>query len=383
MSILLYTDNTARHFVTHRLSLAKFARAAGFEIHVAVPDEVETKVIREAGFEVHTIPISRSGINPVEEKKTISAIREVCSRIRPSLIHNITLKPVVYGSMASQSFPGSRVVNAVTGLGYVFTERSLRTSVLRFVIRMIARKAFLRSGVWFIFQNGEDLGTFIEDGLVSKEQAVIIGGSGVPIPEHIETEAPSEVPTILLAARMLWHKGIKEFVEAAKSLKASGDKARFILAGASDPGNPASISSDQLEAWNREGNVQWLGWQEDMQSLLRGTDVACLPSIYREGIPRSLLEAGAIGKPIVTTNIPGCRELVRDGETGFLVPPGDHEALVSALRKLIRDSALRRKMGANGRQRIIAEYSEGSVNRRTVDLYFRALAGDPEGNRPS
>jgi glycosyltransferase involved in cell wall biosynthesis len=222
------------------------------------------------------------------------------------------------------------------------------------------------------------LETLSKDGTVNRERAVLIRGSGVHVPEYRAPDCATDTPSVLLASRMLWHKGIGAFVEAARKLKEEGVKARFILAGDSDPGNPSSIPAGQLKEWHDEGVIEWIGWQKDMDALLSRVDIACLPSTYREGIPRSLLEAAAFGRPIVTTDIPGCRDLVVDQETGFLVQPGDGHALSDALRKLISDSGLRVRMGANARSRVVDQFSEEHVIRKTLEVYEQALVAQQE-----
>lgn len=372
MPVLLFIDNTARHFLTHRTLLARAARSAGYQVHVALPETDDLTEVSRLGFPIHPYALTRKGTNPFVEIRSIKSLRRVLDFVRPDLVHNLTLKPVIYGTLAAMGSAHISVVNAVTGLGYLFTDGSAFARLLQTGFRVLGRIPFRHPKVWFIFQNHHDQKTFQESGLISGERSIVIGGSGVEVPPLVGPQVP-RVPAVLLAARMLWQKGVGDYVAAAKRLKEEKIEARFLLAGDSDPGNPSSIPVEQLESWHKGGHVEWLGWRKDMGSLLNEVDIACLPTGYGEGIPRSLLEAAAHGKPIVTTDIPGCRDLVVDRESGFLIRPGDQGALVDSLRVLLRDPSLRASMGAKSRERVIDRFSDVKVNQLTLGVYQSAM----------
>ncbi len=228
------------------------------------------------------------------------------------------------------------------------------------------------TGNVLILQNPDDVDLMVNEAKVDPENIRLIRGAGVNVQRFNSSPELEQVPVVVLPARMLWDKGIGEFVEAAKLLKAAGIAARFALVGGIDECNPTSISRDQLNTWTAAGFIEWSGMREDMPDVLRQANIVCLPS-YREGLPKSLLEAAACGRAIVATDVPGCREIVRDGENGILVPARDPNALSVALKKLILNPELRRQMGINGRNMVLNEFSERGVVKSTVNIYKELL----------
>jgi glycosyltransferase involved in cell wall biosynthesis len=224
------------------------------------------------------------------------------------------------------------------------------------------------------FQNPDDLAVFIDKGIVSKEKTVLIKGSGVDTSIFKTTPEVEGLPVVVLASRMLWAKGIQEFVDAVRILSDSGVKARFALVGKSDPANPSAIPTDQLQSWNEGGVVEWWGHKSDMPGVFGQSHIVCLPSSYGEGVPKVLIEAAACGRAIVTTNTPGCREIVRHGENGLLIPVRDSKALADALRTLIENPDMRARMGARGREIAVAEFSEEKVIEQTLFVYGELLS---------
>jgi glycosyltransferase involved in cell wall biosynthesis len=271
----------------------------------------------------------------------------------------------------------SAVINAITGLGFVFIDQGWRAGGLRWLVNRFYRIALKNTQV--VFQNEDDRALFLEQGLVTESQVCLIPGSGVDTARFGMEPARAALPVVVvLPARMLWDKGVREFVEAAEILKAQGVPARFALVGDTDPNYPACVPEQQLNEWQSSGIVEWWGWQDDMVAVYRQADIVCLPS-YREGLPRTLVEAAACGRALVAADVPGCRSIVRQGENGLLVPARDGKALAEALCTLILDADLRQKMGRCGREIVVREYSLERVLGDTLFLYKSgAAAGEDQ-----
>jgi glycosyltransferase involved in cell wall biosynthesis len=273
------------------------------------------------------------------------------------------------------------VVNTLTGLGFLFTDPSEKTAPVRKWVEMGCRRAFRHPNLRVIFQNPDDRAVFIRKGIVIGEQAAVIKGSGVDLSLYRPSPEPDGVPIVILASRLLWDKGVAQFVEAARMLKSEGVQARFALVGEPDPENPTTIPYEQLQVWQECGEIEWWGLQEpqNMPGVLAKSHIVCLPS-YREGIPRILIEAAASGRPIVTTDAPGCREVVRPGVNGIIVPSRDIGSLASALRVLIENPEVRASMSANNREIAVQEFSLELVVAQFVSIYrnlLRATAVEP------
>lgn len=370
---ILYVGNDAGYFVSHRLPQARAARAAGYEVHVATPLAREVELIRAEGFEFHALPVKRWGRHVWEEIASFLAFYRLYRSIRPDLVYHVTIKPILYGGIMARLARVPAVVNAVTGLGYVFVAQDYKVRLLRVAVKMAYRLALRHPKSRVIFQNPDDLNSFLKEGLVDKSNAVLIKGSGVDVDRFSVVREPVGPPVVMLASRMLWDKGVGEFVKAATLLKGVGIDARFVLVGGNEPDNPATVSTDQLQVWDRSGVVEWWGRHEDMPAVFSQAHVVCLPS-YREGVPKVLIEAAACGRPIVTTDVPGCREIVRHGENGLLVPVRDAAALADALRRLIEDPVLRQRMGAKGREIVVSEFSLEKVISEILVVYRELLA---------
>lgn len=370
---ILYVVNGTRYFHAHWLARAHAARAAGYEVHLAAPWDMDGEVSALQLDGVHALPLSRRSADPRVESKTIASLHRLYRSLRPDLIHHITIKPVIYGGLLARFADRSAMVNTLPGLGYVFLDTGAKATLIRGGVTLAYRMALSRRNSRTIFENPDDLAEFCARGIVPRSSAMVIKGAGVDMSEYRPAPEPGGTPLVILASRLLWDKGVGEFVEAAKSLQRLGVRARFALVGDTDPGNPAAIPTQQLQRWKAEGVVEWWGHRDDMPDVLASAHIVCLPS-YREGLPRVLIEAAACGKPIITTDAPGCREIGRDGENGFLVPPRDSQALATALRKLLEDPALRRAMGERGRMIAEREFSSEKVIRETLSVYEEALA---------
>ncbi len=370
---LLYVVNIPRFFLSHRMPLALAARQSGYDVQVAtsVQDSDSVGSILDQGLRLHPIPLSQHGMNPLSELRTINALRRLYAALKPDLIHHISIKPVLYGGIAARLTGQRAIIHAMSGLGYVFTSAELRASLLRQVTRPLFRAVTASAHNRMIFQNSDDRQFFVKHGMISSEKAVLIRGSGVD--ENVFTaqaERLDKLPVVLFAGRLLWQKGIGEFVEVARRLRG---RARFRVVGYEEASSPLNVSAARLKAWAEEGLIEWLGKRDDMPQVYAASNIVCLPSTYGEGVPKVLIEAAACGRACVTTDKPGCREIVRQGENGVLVPPEDIDALAAAVEGLIRDPALRQEMGAKGRQVVLDGFTLRQVVNETLELYQELL----------
>ena len=364
---LLFFVTEDWYFCSHRLSLAIAARDAGFRVAVATRVNSHAETITREGIKLIPLRLSRGGTNPLKEWRTIWTLCQILKNEKPDILHNVALKPVLYGSVAAHLTGTRRVVNAIAGLGHLFAVPE-RSGFLRNLVKF-ALQWLLRGHGKVIVQNPDDLQALESIGAILPRQASLIRGSGVDLSEFMPSPKPSGTPIVMFAARLLWDKGIKEFVDAAKELKKSGIEARFVIVGEPDPENHASVSSEELTQWTADGSVEWWGHRTDMVDVFACAQIFCLPSYYGEGVPKVLIEAAASGLPLITTDMPGCREVVKTGLNGFLVPPRDAETLASKVLQLLNDDHLRAKMGAASRIRAENEFGIESVNFRILDIY--------------
>ncbi len=364
---ILFFENNAAYFISHRLPVARAIRNLGYEVHVAtIPDAIADD-IRTAGFEFHPLIFSRGGMNPFGEWQTLRRIRRLYHELAPALVYQVTVKPVIYGTLAARRLRVPAVVSVISGLGYFASQTGLRGRLFRKLGFALYRFALRHANQRVIFHNGDDCDTFVRYRVLPQADTAVLPGSGVDVEHFLATPEPEGTPLVVLPARMLRDKGINEYVAAAGLLRSRGVHARFLLAGDTDRGNPSAIAESQLWRWRVEGNVEWLGHVPDMRALYASCHVVCLPS-YREGMPRVLLEAAACGRPVVTTDVPGCRDAVIEGETGFLVPPRDAEKLAAALRSLIENPGLRRRMGQQGRHLAETRFANRQVVECTINM---------------
>ena len=365
---LLFFVTEDWYFCSHRLALAVAAREAGFGVVVVTRVREHGEVIRRAGLDLIPFEISRRGLNPFRELGALTRLTDLYRREKPDLVHHVAMKPVLYGTLAARLAGVPHIVNALAGMGWLFTSASLMARFIKPLVALTFR--FLLRQTSVIVQNPDDAALMAGIGL---GRTRLIRGSGVDAKAFRPGIEPNGTPLVVLPARMLWDKGVGEFVEAARQLKARGVVACFALVGEPDPENPASVSKAQLAAWHAETVVEWWGQRANMPQILAQAHVVCLPS-YREGLPKALLEAAACGRPIVTTNVPGCREIVRDGDNGLLVPVCDAPALAEALARLIADPDMRRRMGERGRALVVGEFSQERVIAETLAVYREATA---------
>jgi glycosyltransferase involved in cell wall biosynthesis len=371
MSKAILFANTDWYLYNFRLALAKKLRAQGYEVVLLSPPGDFQNLLQENGFEWIPFPLSRQGINPFGELQALWRLIRVYHRVKPDIVHHFTIKPVIYGSLAAHILGIKHIINSITGLGHLFIDTGFVTRILRAFAKILYQASLRNTQV--IFENPEDRNTFIQNRLLQPEQTNLILGTGVDVNKFHPTLKRNEVPLILFASRLLSTKGVLEFVEAAQQLKQKGLRARFAIAGTPDPGNPASIALEQIDSWKASGFVEVWGWQSDMPAALAKADIFCLPS-YREGVPNALLEACACGLPIVTTDVPGCRDVVTHDVNGFLVPPQNSQMLATAIEALLNDQVLRDKMGHTGRQIALEKFSLDKIIEQTLLVYQKALS---------
>lgn len=375
MKILLFA-NTDWYLYNFRLPLANFLKHKGIEVVLISPPGTYVSRLEEQGFRHISLQMERRSLNPWKEAKLLTHLTQLYATEKPDLVHHFTIKCVIYGSLAAQMAGIQPRVNAVTGLGHVFTSNRWQARLLRPLVRSLFRIALRGQQSRLILQNPDDYQSFIEARLAPPESLRLIRGSGVDT-ERFQPRVPLPLGEgagvrVLLATRLLWEKGIGEYVEVARLLKPRYPSIEFLLAGSPDPGNPASVSPAQILAWEEEGIITTLGHVEKMEELLKSVDLAVLPS-YREGIPRSLLEAAACGLPVVTTDAPGCREIVQPGVNGLLVPCRNTQALAEAIQLLVENPLERIRMGKASREKVLAELDQRIVLEKTFEVYREVL----------
>lgn len=367
---LLIVCNVDWFFISHRLGIAKQAVMEGYDVYVAAEDTGRADEIRAVGAKFINLSFSRSGTNLLEEFKVLAAFNKLYKNLKPDIVHHITLKPVIYGSLIAKFRNIKGVVNAIAGLGYNFTGD--RKGLLFTVLIQLMKYGFDRDNVSVIFQNKSDYNDLKSTGVLSiKNKIFYTKGSGTDLNQYQFSDLPSnERINILFPTRMLWDKGVKELKSASEILKEKyQDKITFLLAGLADDGNKMGVTSEYLNAWSDGVYVNWIGYQKDMPKIFADSEIVVLPSYYREGIPKSLIEACAIGRPIVTTNSIGCEECVEDGFNGFKIEPRSAEELAKAIEKLILSRTLREEFGKNSRIKAEKEFDVKEVINIHMDIY--------------
>lgn len=370
---ILYFITEDWYFCSHRLPLALAAQDAGYDVAVVTHVNEHGGAIRRAGIRLLPFNLSRRSLNLLSELVVLARLIVLYRKEKPDLVHHVAMKPVLYGSLAARLSGVPHVVNALPGMGYVFTSDAPMARLLRPAIGKAFRFLLNNSSSRLILQNQDDRAMFIRKRFINEERIRLIRGSGIDTAVFSPTPEPSGIPVVKLASRMLWDKGIKEFVGAARQLKDHGIDARFVLVGDTDPHNPSAISKEQLTTWHTEGIIEWTGHRGDMSTVFSESHIICLPSFYGEGVPKVLIEAAASGRPIVTTNTPGCREIVKNGENGLLVPVRSTAELADALQLLIEKPELRKKMGTKGREIAMNEFAVEKVVSQTMTVYRELL----------
>ena len=356
------------HFLDRAISLL----ASGGTVGIATRFSVHEEELKSLGFLLFPVNFSRRGLNPLTEVITSLRIRKIVREFKPDITHNVALKPVVTGTFGELLGRQRVVVNALVGMGYIFTSTDARASLVRPLLSRILKSLLRSKSVHVVIENPDDLSSLVSDGFVEPSKISLIRGAGVDLKAflfHPEIDGPV---VVTLVSRILRDKGVLEFINAATQLQARLPEVVFQIVGEPDLGNPSAIPESEIDSWESLPNVRYLGRRSDIADILKGSHIVCLPS-YREGLPKSLLEALSCGRPIITTDVPGCREVCADGVNGLLVPARDSIALSNAIEKLATNPELRQAMGRAGRLRAESEFSNEIVCAQTLDLYRRLL----------
>ena len=366
---ILYFVSEDWYFCSHRLNLAIAAKHAGYQVSVMTRVREHGDKITSSGLELIPLEMERHGLNPFADLFLLCRIIKIYRREKPDIVHQVAMKPVLYGSLAAWVTRVPVVINALAGMGYLFGAASTGKTIIKKLVSLVFRFLFQRENSTVIVQNPDDRALLMEAINTPPQNIVIVKGAGVDTTLfQPASKQGNRVVTIVLVARMLWDKGVGEFVRAAELLTQKGVEARYVLVGDPDSGNPEAIPLAQLEQWNNDGVVEWWGHCEDIAGLLQQADIACLPS-YREGLPKSLIEAAAAGLPIVTTDVPGCREVVDQEKNGLLVPVKDYTALADALEILVHSRDLREQMGQASRLKVERELSDAVIIQAVLSMY--------------
>lgn len=370
--LLLITEDW--YFWSHRLSLARAARDSGWHVTVVTNVDRHGERILSEGFDLRPLQLRRGSLSPWSDARALARLHQIYRDVRPDIAHHVALKPVIYGSLAARMAGVRATVNTLAGLGYAFGSRDLRARAMRPLVRVALKIALRGTGARIILQNPDDCRLVRESNWVEQGKIALIRGSGVDTSLFRPSDEPAGTPIAVIVSRMLRDKGVCELVEAARILRDRAVPLRVVLVGPPDPVNPTSIPAAQLEQWETAGLIQWQGPRDDIPDVWRQSHIAVLPS-YREGLPKALLEAAASGRPMVATDVPGCRDVVRPNQTGILVPARDPGRLADALQTLATDPEMRQRFGRAAREMVEHEFSEERVLKATLDLYRVAATG--------
>lgn len=360
---VLYLVADDRYFCSHRLPLAVYAQQQGYQVFVAAPAKADFKRIQDAGLTFCPVYFDRGGLNPWHEAKTLSQIAKLYRQIRPDIVHAVALKPVLYGTLMGLWMRVPKIIAAISGLGAIFSQSHWLQKPVKGLLGVL----LAQSAVQVIVQNPED--AKVIQSLNAKIDVNLILGAGVNLATFCPAFEPPGPITIIHVSRLLWNKGVKEFVEAARLLKLEGYPFHFRLVGEPDRENPGAIPQETLQEWHDEGIIEWIGYRSDIARLYQNSHIAVLASYYREGIPKSLLEAAACGKPIITCDMPGCRIIVQDKVNGYLIPPRNAGVLADKIKHLALDLAQRQQFGKASRALVEKSFSEEIIHRQTLELY--------------
>jgi glycosyltransferase involved in cell wall biosynthesis len=372
MPRLVFTVNNVDFLRSHRAVLVTGARAAGYDVHVVGPRGPSVAWLDELGVPFHEWSLDRKGQHPLLEAKTVAALVGHYRRLRPDVVHQVTIKPVLYGSAAARLTGVAGVVNAVSGLGYLFLSEGLRAKARLAGIAAAYRVALTTPNSRVILQNDDDEAELRRLHALGDAKVVKIRGSGVDLKVFSPSPLPDGAPVVVLPARLLRDKGVLEFVEAAKRLKPTHVSTRFVLVGGLDDGNPAAVTRDEVDAWVGAGHVEWWGHRTDMEAVYRQATIVCLPS-YREGMSRALLEAAAMGRAIVTSDAPGCRDAVDHGQCGILVPVRDASALAAALKSVLENRRFSQQLASKAADFARENFSQDKVLEQHLEIYASLL----------
>ena len=370
MKRFLFVVNVDWFFLSHRLDIGLKLLSMGYEVHIAAQEtSIENKkILKDHGFIFHNIPLERGKTNFVKEILLFISLCFLFNKIKPEIIHLVTIKPVIFGGIASRIVNSNSVVSAISGLGYVFTSKGLLSYIRRKVIGMLYLFATNHRNQKIIFQNDDDLDLISKFNPRIKQKATLIRGSGVDLNKYINSLQSFTKPRVLMASRLLIDKGVFEYVEAAGVVKDMNLDIEFLLAGDIDLDNPNSLTPQQLDLIKKSKVIEYIGYQDNINNLMASVNIVCLPS-YREGFPKVLIEAAACGRAVITTDIPGCRDAILDGKTGCLVPVKNSNALANAIIHLISNKQLCLDMGSEARIYAEKKFSVNDIVKQHLEVY--------------
>jgi glycosyltransferase involved in cell wall biosynthesis len=372
--VLAYLVTEDWYFLSHRLPMALEAQRAGYEVHVITQVNKGAAAIEALGFHLHAVVWRRGSVNPYDFLSIIRAVRRIYRSVDPDLVHHVALQPTIVGSLSAAGLRCVRL-NALAGLGFAFTSDTPKAKAVRFILRALLRYVLGHPRAAVLVQNPDDRAAVRSLGIAG-EKIFVIAGSGVETGKLTPLQEPSGPVTAAFVGRLLDDKGVRTLVQAHEILARRGQPVRLLIAGDPDPANPVSIPPVEIAAWGQRAGLDLLGHVPDIREVWKAAHIAVLPS-RREGLPKSLLEAAACGRPIVATDVPGCREIARRDVNALLVPPDDAEALADAIGRLASDAGLRRRFGEAGRRLVESEFSAERVGREIVALYDRLIAQRP------
>ncbi len=372
MPKLFIVVNVDWFFLSHRLPVALGAKDAGWDVTIVTADTGKLKDIENKGLKVINLPMSRSGMNIAEELGTLRFLFKLYKKEKPDIVHHVGMKTILWGTLAAKFSNVKGVVNAISGLGGFFADDN--RGLLRKILPAVLKISHNRRNILCIFQNSEDKDLYVSHNIIKADQARYIKGSGIDLAEFSYNPEPSDGKiTVVITARMIEEKGIFILTEAAERLRAKyEDNVEFLLIGGLDD-HPGAITKEQLSQRCDNKYIKWMGYRTDVREILMKSHIVAFPSYYMEGLPKSLIEACAIGRPIITCNSVGCKETVIDGVNGFLIPPKDIDALVQKLEILIKDAALREKMGREGRKYAEECFDIHSVVKKHMNIYSELI----------
>ncbi|ODA67178.1 N,N'-diacetylbacillosaminyl-diphospho-undecaprenol alpha-1,3-N-acetylgalactosaminyltransferase [Methyloligella halotolerans] len=377
---ILFAVTEDWYFLSHRLPMARAARDAGFEVHVATRLNEGEDAIRAEGFIPHHLPLKRGSFSPIDLVKSAFGLRALLRELQPAILHNVAMKPILVGGLAALMSGQERVVNGLTGRGAVFTDKDRRVQFTKPLIAGMLGWLLCRDRSWTVVQNPDDA-KLVEDLGVAKDRIVLIPGSGVETETLVPLPVPPEPVTAAYVGRMLAIKGVPTLIEAYATLGDPEPSFRLLLAGRCDPENPGSLAPEQLTEFASAFCIDWLGHVDDVREVWKQAHFAVLASSGGEGLPKSLLEAAACGRPMVATDVPGSREIAIDGKTAIVVPPDDPPALAAALDRMAKDADLRERLGANARNLVEEKFSADAIGQEIVALYRDILDGENANKR--
>jgi len=371
MKKILFVVNSSASFASHRLPIAQQLIEKGYEVHLASPGE-PLPIFDEIGLSFHKLALSRKGKNPINELRVIWQLFKLFTGLQPDVVHTVTIKPYLYGGFAAKLAKVPALVSAVAGLGVVFIASGIKAKVLRAFLYPLYKFAFSHKNQSIIFQNTDDA-DFISDWVtINASKICLIRGSGIDLNTYQYSPEPTGKPVVAFVGRLLVDKGIREFIDASKIIYDNEIEADFWVAGDLDEGNPSSITKVEIASWKELPNVRVIGFQTDIGDLYTKSNIACLPS-YREGLPKSLIEAAACGRAVVTSDVPGCRDAIESNKTGLLVPINDPFALADAIEYLIKNPDVRKRMGAAGRSLAEKEFAIEKIVSEHMKIYVKLL----------